>query len=142
MHVYILKTLLAPTFFYSHSTVHPIAKRFLRVSKMAICRCGMETTKLTSWTDRNPGRQFLNCSICGFVRWVDPPMCARALVVNPGLIRSMNRLEERVAIASAELWNYRLILFYSWMCFLFFLTSKDLDGNRIGGGGVLLYASN
>ncbi|CAI9268874.1 unnamed protein product [Lactuca saligna] len=109
----ILKTLLAPTLFYSHATVHPIAKRIMRESKMVICRCGMETTKLTSWTDRNPGRQFLNCSRCGFVRWVDPPMCARELMVIPGLIRSMNRLEERVVIASAELWNYQLMLFCS-----------------------------
>ncbi|CAI9285622.1 unnamed protein product [Lactuca saligna] len=126
----ILKTLLALTLFYSHSIVHPIAKRILRVSKMANCRCGMETTKLTSWTDRNPGRQFLNCSRCGFVRRVDPPMCAKVLVVIPGLIRSMNRLEERVAIASAELWNYQLMLFCSWMFFFgFILTSKVVEGS-------------
>ena len=54
-------------------------------------------------------------------------MCARALVVIPGLIRSMNRLEERVAIVTAELWNYQLMLFCSWVFFFgIILISKYL----------------
>lgn len=50
--------------------------------KMVICRCGRETMKVTSWTDRNPCKQFWSCSRfgsrCGFLVWVDPPIYRRA----------------------------------------------------------------
>ncbi|KAL4577268.1 hypothetical protein LXL04_013373 [Taraxacum kok-saghyz] len=36
----------------------------------------------TSWTDLNPGRRFWGCpkpySTCGFIGWIDGPMCERS----------------------------------------------------------------
>lgn len=52
--------------------------------------------KMTSWTDRNLVRQFWTCSRfggrCGFLGWAEPPMCRRAMVVIPSLLRAMTRL--------------------------------------------------
>ncbi|CAI9283648.1 unnamed protein product [Lactuca saligna] len=53
----------------------------------------------TSWTPLNPGRRFYDFPtkdfVCGFIRWVDPPMCARSKTIIPGLLRNINTLEER-----------------------------------------------
>ena len=79
---------------------------------MVVCRCGSPAIKLTSWTVRNPGRQFWRCSRsgtnCGFIGWVDPPMCPRAIVGIPGLLRAMNRLE-------IEVWKMKMLLLVSWI---------------------------
>jgi len=34
------------------------------------------------------------CDRRGFVGWLDPPMCPRALHVIPGLLRGRNRIEQ------------------------------------------------
>ncbi|KAK9049241.1 hypothetical protein SSX86_031792 [Deinandra increscens subsp. villosa] len=64
---------------------------------MVLCSCGSATEITTSWTAANPGRRFYCCTKqgvnCGFVAWVDPPMCNRAVAIIPGLLRSMNKLE-------------------------------------------------
>ncbi|GKD30889.1 hypothetical protein Tco_1529032 [Tanacetum coccineum] len=59
------------------------------------CFCGNPTIVRTSWTDTNPGRRFRCCSSssCPIFSWVDPPMCARAVAIIPGLLRSRNALE-------------------------------------------------
>ncbi|PWA56021.1 zinc finger, GRF-type [Artemisia annua] len=61
-----------------------------------ICDCGKQATIKTSWTNRNPGRRFYCCPSCGFIGWMDPPMCCRAVVVIPGLLRARNELEEEL----------------------------------------------
>ncbi|PWA61190.1 zinc finger, GRF-type [Artemisia annua] len=61
-----------------------------------ICDCGKQATIKTSWTNRNPGRRFYCCPSCGFIGWTDPPMCCRAVVVIPGLLRARNELEEEL----------------------------------------------
>ncbi|GKG55980.1 hypothetical protein Tco_0574874, partial [Tanacetum coccineum] len=69
---------------------------------MALCWpyvfCGLPAVTRTSWTDANPGHKFLGCpQIEGqrniYFGWLDPPMCQRALIIIPGLLRSRNRLE-------------------------------------------------
>ena len=66
---------------------------------MVVCFCGKLALVKTSWTPLNPGRRFYACptkdSVCGFIGWVDPPMCARSKTIIPGLLRNINTLEER-----------------------------------------------
>ena len=49
----------------------------------------------TAWTSNNAGRRFRTCPdrMCRFFAWIDPPMCERAKIVIPGLIRRINNLE-------------------------------------------------
>ena len=102
----------------------PEVRRYPKPKKMVSCHCGRLATMLTSWTPHNPGRRFWRCygngPHCGFVGWVDPPMCHRALMVIPGLLRSMNRLEERARVAEALLWKTKWLLVLSWIFFLLF----------------------
>ncbi|KAH7843811.1 hypothetical protein Vadar_021024 [Vaccinium darrowii] len=64
-----------------------------------ICFCGRLGKISCSWIAANLGRRFVGCErygkrgACGYFMWVDTPMCARARVVIPGLIRSIGRLE-------------------------------------------------
>ncbi|CAI9269816.1 unnamed protein product [Lactuca saligna] len=66
---------------------------------MVVCFCGKLALVKTSWTPLNLGRRFYACptkdSVCGFIGWVDPPMCARSKTIIPGLLRNINTLEER-----------------------------------------------
>ncbi|CAH1437870.1 unnamed protein product [Lactuca virosa] len=47
----------------------------------------------------NPGRRFFACpmndSVCGFIGWLDPLMCARSKAIIPGLLRNLNSVQER-----------------------------------------------
>ncbi|KAH7842373.1 hypothetical protein Vadar_004542 [Vaccinium darrowii] len=67
-----------------------------------ICFCGRVGKINCSWTTSNPGRRFVGCErygkagACGYFMWVDAPMCDRARVVIPGLLRSIGRLEAQV----------------------------------------------
>ncbi|GJX04428.1 hypothetical protein Tco_0190344 [Tanacetum coccineum] len=72
------------------------------------CFCGNPTVIRTSWTDTNPGRRFRSCSTntCPIFSWVDPPMCARAMAIIPGLLRSRNALQS--ALNAMESGNRRL----------------------------------
>ncbi|KAK0571541.1 hypothetical protein LWI29_017747 [Acer saccharum] len=66
------------------------------------CFCGTKAKRCTSWTSSNPGRRFFGCSKnrgdghCGFFRWYDPPICARAKKIVPGLLRRISELEMRL----------------------------------------------
>ncbi|MFS7970688.1 putative transcription factor GRF family [Helianthus anomalus] len=83
---------------------------------MATCRCGKLAIVRTSWTDNNPGRRFYSCpspdvSCPGFVCWVDPPMCPRAVRIIPGLLRARNRADqERDELRTELRWKNKLIL--------------------------------
>nr|KAJ0212668.1 hypothetical protein LSAT_V11C400219700 [Lactuca sativa] len=61
---------------------------------MVLYFCGNVAVVQTSWTSQNPGRRFYACpkmgSTCGFLGWVDPPMCQRSTFIIPGLLRTMN----------------------------------------------------
>ncbi|GJY72481.1 putative ribonuclease H-like domain-containing protein [Tanacetum coccineum] len=72
------------------------------------CFCGNPTVIRTSWTDTNPGRRFRSCSTntCPIFSWVDPPMCARAMAIIPGLLRSRNALQS--SLNAMESGNRRL----------------------------------
>ncbi|GJX13157.1 zinc finger, GRF-type containing protein [Tanacetum coccineum] len=65
---------------------------------MALCFSGLPAVTRTSWTDANPGRRFLGCPLiegqrCIYFGWLDPPICQRAMLIIPGLLRARNRME-------------------------------------------------
>ena len=59
------------------------------------CGCGALAEQHTAWTTANAGRRFVACPYrrCRFFSWVDPPLCDRARVIIPGLVRRINALE-------------------------------------------------
>ncbi|GJS74747.1 hypothetical protein Tco_0707588 [Tanacetum coccineum] len=65
---------------------------------MVLHGCGKEAKIKTSWSDKNPRRRFYSCRMevtnRGFIGWVDPPMCQRAVDVILKLLRAWNVLEE------------------------------------------------
>ncbi|KAG8377561.1 hypothetical protein BUALT_Bualt08G0045900 [Buddleja alternifolia] len=67
----------------------------------------MPASLKTSWTSDNPGRRFYGCILgrsgCTFFDWYDPPMCARAKVLIPGLLRKINGLEKQVEEMQREM---------------------------------------
>ncbi|XP_027171459.1 uncharacterized protein LOC113776817 [Coffea eugenioides] len=65
------------------------------------CSCGLTAMVKTSWTNWNPARRFVVCTLgedegCGFWEWYDPTMCERSTQVIPGLLRRMNRMESNM----------------------------------------------
>nr|KAJ0191033.1 hypothetical protein LSAT_V11C800407600 [Lactuca sativa] len=87
-----------------------------------MCFCGREAVVRTSWTSANPGRRFLSCpqkglffyvkgSRCRFLGWIDPPMCARSMLIIPGLLRNINNANYQVA-------RLKMCLFASWLLFV------------------------
>ena len=64
-----------------------------------MCFCNKVSVVKTSWTNRNPGRRFLSCGKrngCSFFIWIDPPMCNRARMIIPGLLRRLTEMEEDI----------------------------------------------
>ncbi|WOH00548.1 hypothetical protein DCAR_0519914 [Daucus carota subsp. sativus] len=57
------------------------------------CLCGNVVIQQTSWTQANPGRRFAACE----------PVCSRAQVIIPGLLRRINKLEEEKMELEAKL---------------------------------------
>lgn len=61
-----------------------------------MCVCGNWIIQQTAWTEANAGRRFITCSNrrCNLsFRWLDEPLCGRAKIIIPGLLRRVNRLE-------------------------------------------------
>ena len=88
------------------------------------CFCGNPAVVRTSWTNINPGRRFQACSQvpgCGFFVWVDPPMCARAIAISPGLLRTRNELQQALAGMVAENRRLKICLIGSWIFFILFM---------------------
>nr|KAJ0201363.1 hypothetical protein LSAT_V11C600308800 [Lactuca sativa] len=84
---------------------------------MPICACGnRDLAIVTSWSDRNPGRRFWSC-LRNERRWFDESMCPRSVEVIPGLIRSMNKLQESLQQATLQARMYKLIILFSWGLF-------------------------
>ncbi|XP_057465413.1 uncharacterized protein LOC130755079 [Actinidia eriantha] len=87
------------------------------------CHCGKRSRLKTSWTDHNPGRRFLGCpqygsvGACGFFSWVDPPLCARARQIIPGLLRRTNDLQAKLQVhRRREKW-FIVCIVMSWIFF-------------------------
>ncbi|GER47654.1 homeobox-leucine zipper family protein /lipid-binding START domain-containing protein [Striga asiatica] len=71
------------------------------------CTCGLRAEIRTSWKTPNCGRRFFSClhwpgGGCKFFGWVDPPLCARAQQIIPGLLRRLNEIEESSKSADIE----------------------------------------
>ncbi|KAL4591453.1 hypothetical protein LXL04_004419 [Taraxacum kok-saghyz] len=117
-------------------------------NRKRIANWGLEASKggrrnalmRTSWTDLNPGRRFWGypnpfsvsisyafsfffCSYskrstCGFIGWIDGPMCERSKHVIPGLLRSMNRVERALEKSKEEAEKLKIYMFCSWVVFV------------------------
>ncbi|PWA87300.1 zinc finger, GRF-type [Artemisia annua] len=101
-------------------------------SIMPINRCGLPTVIRTTWRPANPGRRFYCCPKPepndGFQDWVDPPMCARSVMIIPGLLNNMNQLQqtarESAAIArenASKARRFKIMLGLSWLFFVMYL---------------------
>ncbi|GER40773.1 topoisomerase 3alpha [Striga asiatica] len=71
------------------------------------CRCGLQVEIRTSWKTPNCGRRYFSClhwpeGGCKYFGWVDPPLCARAQQIIPGLLRRLNEMEESSKSADIE----------------------------------------
>ncbi|GER46283.1 GRF zinc finger containing protein, partial [Striga asiatica] len=71
------------------------------------CRCGLRAEIRTSWKTPNCGRRYFSClhwpgEGCKYFGWVDPPLCARAQQIIPGLLRRLNEMEESSKSADIE----------------------------------------
>ena len=97
-------------------------------TKMVICACGSIAVKVTAWTNNNPGRRFWSCarngSNCGFIGWADNPMCPRAVQIIPGLLRSKNKVEEKLKKAESDLVKQKWVIFCSWVFFLLYICNQ------------------
>ena len=84
-----------------------------------ICLCGNVVMQLTSWTQTNPGRRFAACvdRRCNkSFRWLEEPVCSRAQVIIPGLLRRINKLEEEKMELEAKLAKNALKKHGSYHC--------------------------
>ncbi|KAM0046911.1 putative DNA topoisomerase transcription factor GRF family [Helianthus debilis subsp. tardiflorus] len=95
-------------------------------NRNVICDCGSGTILLTSWTRSNPGRRFYSCvgGTCGFVTWADPPICARASQIIPGLLRNINENEAKNRTMTRKIKRLQLVLFLSWLFFFMYFITK------------------
>ncbi|KAL8224509.1 hypothetical protein R6Q57_019984 [Mikania cordata] len=90
-------------------------------SEMVFCWCGKVAIVRTSWTDKNPGRRFYLCpdkgSNCRFIRWLDPVICDRSMVIIPGLLKSKNEVETNLQSSEAANGQLKKYLIISWIGF-------------------------
>ncbi|KAL2544280.1 uncharacterized protein Fot_13513 [Forsythia ovata] len=67
-----------------------------QISHEAVCFCGQASVTRTSWTEKNPGRRFRDCSFygrpvsCDYFSWVDLPPYPRYKAIINGLLRKGN----------------------------------------------------
>ncbi|PWA46807.1 hypothetical protein CTI12_AA505100 [Artemisia annua] len=57
---------------------------------------------------------------CPFFSWVDPPMCARAVAIIPGLLASRNALEQSLNAMAGANRRLKIWLICSWIFFMIF----------------------
>ncbi|KAH7836624.1 hypothetical protein Vadar_003660 [Vaccinium darrowii] len=109
-----------------------------------LCHCGKRSPVTTSWTDINPGRQFIGCykygspDACNFFMWVDPPICARARAVIPGLLRRSRHLEDQIRVMKRGERIYMATLILFGIFFLWSICSVDGGSDSVEGscGGL------
>ncbi|GKD15473.1 hypothetical protein Tco_1199880 [Tanacetum coccineum] len=61
---------------------------------------------------------------CGIVDWYDPPMCARAVKIIPGLLRNMNGLQATVSRYQGQARRLKMMLWISWLVFVLYFLLK------------------
>lgn len=97
------------------------------------CHCGKLAADRVAWTDANAGRRFRNCSMgwCGFFQWVDAPLCNRAKVVIPGLLRRLRAMESEhekqlveVQKRESRKWIYRIVLGFVFFCLAYVFSAS------------------
>lgn len=90
--------------YYSSSSVSSTP---LKRGTRFLCRCGVESPLVTSWTDENPGRRFYGCGRyfvrrkCNFFKWFDPEVPERQKKIIRALLKKNDELknkERRLAI--------------------------------------------
>ena len=91
---------------------------------MSYCHCGRLAADRVAWTDANAGRRFRNCCDgsggCRYFQWVDAPLCNRAKVVIPGLLRRLNAMEahHKLELLEVQKRESRKWMFRSVICFV------------------------
>ncbi|GJZ83622.1 hypothetical protein Tco_0648795 [Tanacetum coccineum] len=58
---------------------------------------------------------------CIYFGWVDPPICQRAMLIIPGLLRARNRMEADMMVLVQANRNLKKYLILSWLTFTLFL---------------------
>lgn len=71
--------------------------------KVSSVYCLIFFKKNYAWTSLISFVQGMNVVGCGFIRWFDPPMCARAMKIIPGLLRRINKNEEEIVALKSKL---------------------------------------
>ncbi|GJY61275.1 hypothetical protein Tco_0461932 [Tanacetum coccineum] len=61
---------------------------------------------------------------CGFNGWFDPPMCPRAVVIIPGLLRNINELREIADANAIKARRMKFLLGFSWFFFVVYIMMK------------------
>lgn len=99
------------------------------------CNCNKWVVIRTTWTEKNSGQRFAGCPDygCNYFRWVDAPLCERARIIIPGLIRRINMLEGEIKVLEEK--NVKksscnksmLVLFVTMFIICMFLCPKKLN---------------
>ncbi|WOH14730.1 hypothetical protein DCAR_0934252 [Daucus carota subsp. sativus] len=103
---------------------------------MSFCYCGKLAADRVAWTDANAGRRFKNCvdgsSGCRYFQWVDGPLCSRAQIVIPGLLRNMRGMESKyeqqiveVQKREARKWRFRVVVVCLFWFVVYVLSGSD-----------------
>ncbi|GJW14102.1 hypothetical protein Tco_0018235 [Tanacetum coccineum] len=93
---------------------------------MVRCLRGLEGVIRTSWTNQNPGRRFYGCptlspTCVNFLRFFDPPRYQKSVQIIPGLLRSLNELEEILPMVEEKRLKLLKYLIISWVVFGFYV---------------------
>ena len=91
---------------------------------MVRCHCGAQAVVKTSWTNTNPGRRFW--AHCGFIDWLDPPMCPRSTIIIPGLLNRINNQRAQMQELVEDRARIKKYLYVSWFLFFMFVVFKVL----------------
>ncbi|KAL4581593.1 hypothetical protein LXL04_006116 [Taraxacum kok-saghyz] len=55
---------------------------------------------------------------CAFFGWLDPPMCARSVMIIPGLLRNINNGEEVIKNLNEEIVKWNMLMFVIGILYL------------------------
>ncbi|WOH13887.1 hypothetical protein DCAR_0933400 [Daucus carota subsp. sativus] len=100
------------------------------------CFCNKWVVVRTAWTEINSGKRFAGCpdQVCNYFRWVDGPLCERARMIIPGLIRRINVLEGEVKALEVKKQKTdmpcnktALLLLLTWIIICVYLFSKKSE---------------
>ncbi|GJW72284.1 hypothetical protein Tco_0129201 [Tanacetum coccineum] len=91
---------------------------------MSLCFFCLPVVTRTSWTDTNPGRRFparlqIEGKRCIYFGWLDPPICQRAMLIIPGLLRARNKIEADMIVlvqANKKLKKFMSIILDDLVC--------------------------